>query len=224
MTEQGYRDCIAEALLPEYERILDEADDSYVFSPKFERRMERLIRHRRKPYYRFTNTVGKRVAVIISAFLMISFTTVMSVEALRTPFHDFITRIFSSHSEVRSFDDGGNYPETIESYYEITSDLSEYSVEREKLTEKERTINFRHDDIMISFHQIVVHGFSCNFNTEDAKIENIGINGHEAIGFLDNHNYYTLIWNNGEYIIEICSNIGKDALIDIAKSVQKVEK
>ena len=86
MTTDEYRSCIAEALLPEYQRILDEADDTYKFSSKFEKRMSRLIKQRRKPYYRFINTAGKRVAVIALAFLTISFTTVMSVEALRTPF------------------------------------------------------------------------------------------------------------------------------------------
>ena len=44
------------------------------------------------------------------------------------------------------------------------------------------------------------------------------------VSFWGVYSYYTLIWNNGEYIIEVESNNGKNALIDIAKSVQKVEK
>lgn len=224
MTEKEYRQCIAEALLPKYHQILDEADSSHEFSPDFERRMDKLIRQRRKPFYRFTNTVGKRVAVIIIGLITVSFTTVMSVEALRTPFLDFIMSIFSDHSEVRLFDDDGNNPEVIESYYEITSDLSGYSIERDEQSEEERAIIYRRSDVIISFHQIVIHDFKSNYNTEDAIIESIDINGFEAIGYLDNQDYYTLLWNNGEYIINIASNIGKDALIDIAKSVQKVEK
>ena len=41
--------------------------------------------------------------------------------------------------------------------------------------------------------------------------------------FQDNHNYDCLIWDNGDYIIKLHSNIGKNVLINIAKSVQKVE-
>ena len=63
-----------------------------------------------------------------------------------------------------------------------------------------------------------------NYNTENAEIEHIDINGHDAIGFEDNNGYYSLIWNNGEYIIDLGSDLGKNALIDIAKTVQKVEK
>ena len=44
------------------------------------------------------------------------------------------------------------------------------------------------------------------------------------MGWVDNNKYYHLIWNNGEYVIDFrSSNIGKDELIEIAKSVQKVE-
>ena len=223
MTEKEYRHCIAEALLPKYHQILDEADSSHEFSPDFERRMDKLIRQRRKPFYRFTNTVGKRVAVIIIGLITVSFTTVMSVEALRTPFLDFITSLFSDHSEVKTIDDSGDYPETIESYYEITSDLSDYSIERDSVKDDERAIYYRHNDKLIYYYQKIIDNYRNNLNTENANTESIDINGHEAIGYMDNQNYYTLIWNNGEYIIQIASNVGKDALIEIAKSVQKVE-
>ena len=49
------------------------------------------------------------------------------------------------------------------------------------------------------------------------------INNYEAIYFNDNHNFKTIVWDNGEYIFSIGSNVGKNALIDMAKSVQKVE-
>lgn len=223
MTESEYRECIAEALLPEYKSIIDKADDSHVFSPKFEKRMDKLIRHRRKPYYRFTNTVGKRVAVIIIGIITVSFTTVMSVEALRTPFLDFFMSIFSTHSEVRTFDDGGDYPEKIENYYEIKYDLSNYSIDNRYDDETEHKIEYRTKDIYICFKQNVVKNYITNYNTENTQIESLNFNGYEAIGFMDNQRYYTLTWNNGKYIIEISSNIGKDVLIEMAKSVQKVE-
>ena len=62
-----------------------------------------------------------------------------------------------------------------------------------------------------------------NINTEGADISTININDNEAMYFHDNHQYDCLIWDNGDYILVIYSNIGKDELISIAKSVQKVE-
>ena len=223
MTEKEYRECIAEALSPEYEAMLSVEAPEHVFSEKFTKNMTKLIRRRRKPYYRFINTAGKRAAVIVTAFITLSLTTVMSVEALRTPFLDFIMSIFSSHSEVRSLDDGKDHPDKIESRYEIKSDLSDYKIDIMLENDESRTICYRYNGYEISFTQSIVKGYDVNYNTEDAVIESVDINGHEAIGFEDNNQYYHLIWNNGEYIIALSSNHGKDALIEIAKSVQKVE-
>ena len=223
MTEKEYRQCIAEALLPKYHIILAEADSSHEFSPDFEKRMDKLIRQRRSSLYRFTNTFGKRVAVIIIGLIAVSFTTVMSVEALRTPFLEFITSRFSDHSEVKTIDGGDNYPEKIESDYVITYNLSDYNIERDERTDQDHKINYRKDNVVVCYYQSVISGYNYSFNTESADVEHIDINGYDAIGFLDNNNYYTLVWNNGEYIIETMSNIGKDALIEIANSVQKAE-
>lgn len=218
------KEAIGRTLIPEYHQIMEEASDDYEFSPRFQKRMDKLIRCRRKPYYRFINTAGKRVAVIALAFLTISFTTVMSVEALRTPFLDFIMSIFSDHSEVRGIDDSGNYPETIENLYEIMYYMSDYHIIASDQTERHRIIDYQNDNSIIYFSQNTVNDYHMNYNTENAEIEHIDINGHDAIGFEDNNGYYSLIWNNGEYIIDLSSDLGKNALIDIAKTVQKVEK
>ena len=202
---------------------MEEASDEHEFSPKFEKRMQKLIRRRKKPYFKMINTVGKRVAVFAVTFLIISMTTVMSVKALREPFHDFIMSIFSDHSEVRSNDDSGDYPDKIMSLYEIKCDLSEYQVIKTFNNENRHEIHYKNNNSIIYFSQNTVNDYHMNYNTENAEIEHIDINGCDAIGFLDNNGYYSLVWNNGEYIIDIASNIGKNALIVIAKSVQKAE-
>ena len=224
MTEKEYKQCIAQALCPEYEELLSEETVEHTFSPEFEGQMDKLIKRRRKPYYSIINTVGKRVAVIILAFFIVSFTTVMSVEALRKPFLKFITNMFSTHSEIKSdSDDSKEYPKTIESKYDITNGVNGYG--RDVLCDESSKVSLHYSlgDNLIEFEQRVVDGFTGYYNTEDAAIEHIDINGHDAMGWLDNHNYYNLIWNNGEYVIVISSNISKSELIEMAKSVQKVE-
>ena len=210
-------------IIPEAQAFASAETTDHVFSLEYTRKTEKLIKRQKKKYYPLICTSARRTACVIIAFFVISITTVLSVEALRTPFHDFITRVFSSHSEVRSFDDGGDYPDKIENIYEIKYDLSDYQVIYTVQSEKHRNIDYQHESDIICFAQDTVKSYNKNFNTENAELESVDIDGHEAIGFLDNQNYYTLIWNNGEYVIQISSNIGKDALIEIAKSVQKVE-
>ncbi|MBR1382738.1 MAG: DUF4367 domain-containing protein, partial [Ruminococcus sp.] len=176
------------------------------------------------PYFKMINTVGKRVAVFAVTFLIISMTTVMSVKALREPFLDFIMSIFTTHSTVSTVSETDkDYPAAINDKYTITYDLSGF----EEVYSNENSIRIRLDyknnNIMIMFSQIVISEYQAYINTEGVEVEHIDINGYDAIGFEDNNGYYNLIWNNGEYIINLGSNIGKDVLIEIAKSVQKVE-
>lgn len=224
MTENEYKQCIAEALCPEYNALLMGNTVEHIFSLEFEKQMDKLIKRRRKPYYSMVNTVGKRVAVIILAFFIVSFTTVMSVEALRKPFLKFITNMFSTHSEIKSDpDDNKEYPKTIESKYGITKGIEDYTKSVEEQRSDAIITNYTNGENVILFEQHIVDSFVGYYNTEDAEIEHININGYDAIGWIDNRNYYHLIWNNGEYVIDLGSNIGKDKLIEIAKSVQKVE-
>lgn len=224
MTEKEFKQCIAQALRPEYEQQLSEEVVEHTFSPEFEEQMDKLIKRRRKPYYSMVNTVGKRVAVLIFAFFIVSFTTIMSVEALRKPFLKFITNMFSTHSEIKSDpDDSKEYPKTIERKYGITKGVDGFT--QEILCENNDRISLHYSNVNnhIELTQWTVDRFDIYANTENSTTEHIDINGFDAIGWYDNHNYYHLIWNNGEYVIDLGSNIGKDKLIEIAKSVQKVE-
>ena len=224
MTEKEYKQCISDALCTEYNAMLLDNPVKHDFSHTFEIEMDKLIKRRKKPYYTFINTVGKRAAVIILAVVVASFSTIMSVEALRKPFLDFTKNMFTTHTEIRSApDDSKEYPKTIKNKYDITEGINGYSrdVLRDKNTEV--SLHYSQGDNLIEFEQHIVDGFDIYANTEGATIEHIDINGHDAIGWFDNHNYYHLIWNNGEYVIEISSTIGKDKLIEVAKSVQKVE-
>ena len=224
MTESEYRECIGEVLLPKYHKIMEEASDEHEFSPKFEKRMQKLIRRRKKPYFKMINTVGKRVAVFAVTFLIISMTTVMSVKALREPFLDFIMSIFTTHSTVSTVSETDkDYPVVINGKYSITYDLSGFDIVYSHEDSVSIRLDYKHNDILIMFSQIVVSEYQSNINTEGVEVEHIDINGQDAIGFEDNNGYYSLIWNNGEYIIDLSSSIGKDALIEIAESVQKVE-
>ena len=224
MTEKEYKRCISQALCPEYDAMLFPIEPEHSFSVTFETKMQKLIKQRNKPYYSMINTVGKRAAVIILAFFVMSFTTVMSVEALRKPFLSFITNIFSSHSQIRSETDSSRvYPAAIEKKYDISAGTQNF--ERTIVYERKDCISIHYSkgNKVIDLEQHTVDSFDGNYNTEKTTTEHVDINGNDAIGWLDNHDYYTLIWNNGEYVIEINSNLEKTQVIEIARSVQKAQ-
>lgn len=93
--------------------------------------------------------------------------------------------------------------------------MSGFTIDYEDYNEYSRYTTYIKDDIVIYYEQYTKEMYDENVNTEDAEIATLIINGHEAIYFQDNNQYYTLIWDNGDYIISLGSNIGKDALIEI---------
>ena len=224
MANENFIKALHDALIPEYVAVMRNADSTpHDFSPKFECKMHKLIKRRNKPYYNMINTLGKRVACIAVIVLVASSVTVLSVDALRNSVADFFVSIHEKFSTVQSVDEDKPAPTTIEDVYTITYNLDGYEVVFEKRNEYSHNTIYAKDDIVIYFSQYTKDMYNKNVNTEDAEISTTEINGTEAIIFLDNQNYYNIILNSDDYVFDFSSNIGKDALIDIAKSVQKVE-
>lgn len=223
MANEKFRQALTEALMQEYE-IDVPVSEEHTFSPEFEKKMKKLIKRRNKPYYRMINTVGKRIACISVLILVASSLMIMNVDALRNLFSDFFVNTYEKYSRIRPIEDD-TAPVTLEEIYKITYNINDFRTDYYEENEYSRKITYIKDDTVtvIDFWQYTKKTFNPSTNTEGAEIQTIDINGHEAIYFIDNHDYCNIIWDNGDYIIYLSSNIGKNVLIDIAKSVQKVE-
>ncbi|MDE5770199.1 MAG: DUF4367 domain-containing protein [Ruminococcus sp.] len=221
MPESNFEKALYDALAPEYETAMQDVIDEHEFSPEFERKMKKLINRRNKPYYKIINTAGKRVACVAVIVLIASSVTIINVDA-RNKFSHFFVNTYEKFSKVRPVEDD-SAPTTLEKIYEITYDISDFEIDYFEENEYSRYIIYVKDDITIYFSQYTKEMYHPSINTEDAEILTMDINGHEAIYFTDNNNYTRLIWDNGDYIISIGSNVDKNILIQMAKSVQKVE-
>lgn len=211
---------IADILLDEYAKEI-ECDEGHEFSEKFEREANKLISRRKKPYFRMINTVGKRVACVVAIVVISTFATVMNVEAARSAIAEFFIGVYEKFSTFISADDEA--PEKIEQLYEITYGLDEFVVNGEITDDFQYNITYLNEPYIVDFKQSVKSEYDTNWNTEDTTIETIMINEYEAVYFCDNHNYHHLVWSTEDYVFSVSTNIGKDELIEISKSVQKVE-
>lgn len=225
MNESNYKRAIFDALTPEYDDMLPQVENEHTFSKGFEKRMDKLVKRRSKPYYMMINTAAKRVACIVGIIVIASFSTVMSVASFREAFKTFIVNTFEKYSVVRSNDDDSSVPETIKEIYGISEELiKDYSVTYDEKDDVSYNITYENNNgKTIDFYQYTKNEFKIAINTEGAQTIQVDINGHEAVYYTDNHKYNHLIWDNGDYMLKISSNIGKDELISIAKSVQKIE-
>ena len=213
---------VYDVMIDEYDNLLIE-NVEHEFSPKFEKKIEKLINRRRKPYFRMINTVGKRAACIALAVFIASATTVMSVDALRNAVFKFFSDLFGSTSTVKVVIDE-QHPETIEDVYDITYDLSTFKIDSESNSEWYRRKAYVHGNKTVVFYQYTQDMFDGSvINTEDADIKETEINGFPATYFLDNQGNYKIIWDNGEYVFTILANLPKEKVFAIAESVQKIE-
>ena len=220
MQNSKFKKALAEALISEYEMSVPQMNE-HIFSKEFEKKMKKLIGRRQKPYYKLINRAWKRAACFVIAIIM-STAIVMQAEAIRNLFKDFFVYIYDKFSIVKSIDND-NSPEIIENIYAITYELHDYEIIYEDYDDYRRNITYKNEDLVIDYFQYVKFAYDVHLNTENADIETLLINGTEMIYFKDNHEYNHLIWDNGDYIISISSNISKNLLIEIAESVQKVE-
>lgn len=213
---------VYDVMIQEYDDLLIE-NVEHEFSQKFEKKIEKLIKRRRKPYFRMISTVGRRVACIAIAVFIASAATVMSVDALRNAVFKFFSDLFGSTSTVRVEIDK-QHPKTIEEIYEITYDLSDYTIDREENDELYRKKIYIKDGSFIYYYQYTQDMYNGTvINTEDSDIKETVINGCPATYYLDNHNCYSLMWDNGKYIFTLLSNLDEYKTFEIANSVQKVE-
>ena len=67
-------------------------DQKVQYSQNYLKRVERLTKQKKSPYFGYFKLIGARVAIISAVFLII-FSCVMSVEAVRAPVSQFIETV-----------------------------------------------------------------------------------------------------------------------------------
>ncbi len=229
-----------QAVFDEQCREIDNADiPQYEFSDKFEKKMNRIIRKRKKPVIRaFRKAFIRAVACAASAVLV----TVSILSSKNSLFTGDTSRlhILNFYIELNNNDTDYEFhidipdedaPETIEEFYDITYDLSGFQLEWDYVDDSKHKMIKSSDDIYISFTQRTKPGLNTTLNTEGAEFEIVQLDDCEAVFFRNHVDTNYLLWEGEDYIFYLISEglngnepFGKNELIDIANSVQKVEK
>lgn len=215
-------------LVPIYCQEIESIDISqyadYQFSEGYLQRKEKLIRQQKKVYYPLIKTAGRRIASAIAAAAIMGTMTVAAYAPARNAVKNFFLSIFATHSEISAVDSNNAAPKTIEDIYEITYDLSGFAVVDKFDYDTLKTKVYRNGDKVIIYEQYAESKLDISVNTEEGEISSIYVGDIEAMYIInDNLGYKTVIWDNGEYILIVTTNLGQNELIEIAESVQKVE-
>ena len=212
--------------IAEYEKDLED----YEFSRRFERKINRLIKSMsggRLVFYGRSIPLKKLVQaallVVILAVLATAAYAAISWSSFRVDSYDIYSLVKKT--------DIANAPLTLEERYEIGADLSGYS--SEIIVEEDCAVNIFYTnkyntDKSFEFMQMTKNLLqSMRINTEDALNEpaSIEVNGEAGVLLQYKDGTYFILWDNGDYFIEITASkeFGQDELISICNSVQKEE-
>lgn len=202
----------------------------YNISRRFDKKMKKLIKNS------MNDGVGKmrQKHIPFSKRLLIAAIVIITMAVL-TGGTLYITKQWGSFS-VKQFEiyskmnitDKGDYPKTLEEYYEFTFDKDNYT--KEIITDEAFThgTEYISSDNSIIFTQSAKDKFKgARLNTENALTypEGFEIDGCTAVYYETFYGCKVLIWDNGEYIFDfISSDFSKNELINMIKYVKKVEK
>ena len=99
MSEFELKKAFREVVASEFVNIpYGESGIDYTFSERFNKKMKKLIRSQKKVYWRCINTASRRVATVCIVLLLF-FTAVCNVRAIREPMTQILTNFYEDHIE-----------------------------------------------------------------------------------------------------------------------------
>lgn len=170
------------------------------------------LRHRHIP-------TKKRLLLIAVAIITAMQGTAISGAMLR----GFRHKDYPDHTMLLAAN-AQNCPKTIETVYYLPEIPEGYELYEENYRIPYVTIFYENNTTKrsMAFCQDVKEGYAVNFDNEHHTFEEVDINGRYGLYQKPNDENDisgTIVWDNGDYILQISGNFTKDQLLDLAKSV-----
>lgn len=205
------------AIIQELER---QTDINYEFSPKFGRKMKRLIKKEAHPWMGIFYTVSKRVAIFFICLLGATLAVVMSVEAYRNKFFETIKIFLGDAYELRYETD--EEIKEIENYYE-----PHYIPEGYKITEREESAialwciyEDVNGNVVIWDQSLVMEGSFAVYDSEYDDELTRNVNGKAVTFYLYDSGYKLAYYEQEYYAYTITAdNLSIEEICKIIESV-----
>lgn len=203
----------------------------HVFSKKHERKMKHVFKLferndcKLKPYigsrphyhFRFT----KRNIIVLLAVIFLAALAGCGVTYFTSK--NFYGKVNADNTELFVINTE-NCPSTIEDKYYLPCLPDGYEVLGTDSTPFYEWISYENPatEQTLTFCQFAKVSFdSTHYDTENQKFQEININGHSGL-CLDyssqGYNYAVIVWDNGDYILELYGETSKNELYDLAKT------
>jgi len=203
------------------ERIPLESELSHQFSWRFKRKMKALLKYERRTTVmrRFVRQM-KTAAAVLLITLSMAFGTVMSVEAYRVRFFEFVTEIWEELTSIVIHSDENADHDALTPI--SPSYIPEgYSVLEQTSDKYENTIIYSNaNGLELYYSQRMATQSEFILDSEDIEPQNIRIGSHEGY-LIVNKGTVQLYWYDGFNIFSLIGNLDETELIKMATSIIK---
>lgn len=203
-----------------YRQEFSEFDNppKHFFSLRHRKAMKKIL----YPYNVSTPTVNRSIplkkrVIIALLVILLSALGITTVAAISRGFtrkeHRDNTELFTVNAE--------NAPKIIESVYylpEIPEEYELYETVSDNWSVSTSYMNYDTNRGMVLF-QTVKEGYIGHFDNEHHAFEEVDVNGHYGLYLFDS-NGGLIVWDNGDYVLEISGDFNKDELLNLAKSAK----
>lgn len=201
------------------QKMPNEGEIKWEFSEKFERSMNKLIKKNDRIKLSTRRNIKKGLLAAIIAIIVL-FTGLMSVSATRTPFIEFIKKIFPKYNEITISEESTPPVNTIETEYTLTALPQGYVLDTYQSDEYSVFAIWKNDEGKeIVFSQNVL-GSNISVDTE-YNYEEVYVNGLKA--YLNTYEYNSVLnWSDNQYwfILNVPSVLNDD-IITMAENISE---
>lgn len=199
------------------QKIPSEEEIKWEFSEKFEHAMNKLIKKNNRIRIATRRRIRRSLLAAIIAILVL-FTGLMSVSAIRTPFVEFVKNVFDQYNEITISEESIPPVETIETEYTLSELPEGYTLDTYQSdelgvfaiwkNESNQEIIFTQDILDINISIDTEH------NYQETKVG-------EFTAYLNTYEYNSVLhWNDNEYWYSLnVPNDLIDELIAIAENI-----
>ena len=204
---------------------LPEQAPEHEFSPKFRRKVEKLLRRqRRSPAVNAALRYGRRAAAFALVFLTLSFSCLMTVnaafrerviQAVVQVFPDFTEFVYTSDSST--VEEPGNLVFTY-----LPEGMEEQAREQDELGFYVYMENLEGEFIELD-QSLVENGTEMllGLDTENAKVTYFEVHGVDAVG-IEKGLDHTIHWTEGNFVYTLSGTIPMEEVKLIAEGIQTV--
>lgn len=188
------------------------------FSEEHEAKMQQLFKKANKARVKNSFIMyAKRAACVCLVALVLASVSICSVKAWRTKFIKLIYNEDAPNSDVIFSDSASG------SYSDENVTLSYlpqgFELQKKVVTSKGPTLYFLNDDLFLC---IYIRDLDVHFNTdtENASIEQLTIQGYDAVGIYK-EDLNQIIWCDNEHSYHVFGNLPEEEIEKISKNLKK---